>query len=504
MSLQESYTDENPSEVSEYEDDEYDDDDYYNNDDDILSDDDTDSRNKGDVSDNNNVKKMLHDLEYFDFTCIPIENIDEKFEHDCSTLATKLKISPSTADMILQSYKWQIPFILQNSNSPKDIAKILTTAGAENMSLVSRSNNTAPSVEDCGVCFDILPQNKLFKLSCAHGFCRDCWKSHIEYTVNDGMPNGIKCMAKGCSLRCPNNFIEQFLTTKSDLLKNFLKLLRNSRISAHYQLRFCVGADCQMVMFAEVPKARLVECNKCHSSFCFECGNSYHSPTDCETIAKWLTKSRDDSETANYICANTKSCPKCHICIEKNGGCNHITCWKCKHDFCWMCLQDWKSHGSSYYACSRYQEDPLIAEQSHEDRAREALKKYLFYFERWENHHRSLLLEEEARKKILKQIEDKVMHNDGTWIDWQYLLRAGELLAKCRLTLQNTYPLAYYSPPGAEKELFEYQQAQLEAVIEELSWKLEHAGSYQRGEIENQMDIAGKRRHTLLTHFLRD
>lgn len=504
MSLSEENPSENLSDDSEYQDeDDYDD--YYNNDNDVLSDDDFDPSSKGDISENNNFKKMLHDLEYFEYTCIPIEDIDKKFDSDCATLATKLEISTSAAGMILQSYKWQIPLILQNCSSPKDREKVMITVGVQNLSLESQSKNTVSSFsEECGVCFDTQPKERLPALSCGHGFCRDCWQSHIEYTVNDGMPNGIKCMAKGCSLHCPKEFIAQFLAVKSESLQRYYKLLRNSRISAHYQLRFCVGADCQMVVFAEVPKARLVQCTKCHSSFCYECGNSYHSPTDCETIAKWLTKCRDDSETANYICANTKSCPKCHICIEKNGGCNHITCWKCKHDFCWMCLQDWKSHGSSYYTCSKYQEDPLIAEQSHEDRAREALKKYLFYFERWENHHRSLLLEEEARKKILQQIEEKVMRNDGTWIDWQYLLRAGELLTKCRLTLQNTYPLAYYSPQGTEKELFEYQQAQLESVIEELSWKLEHAGSYQRGEIENQMDIAGKRRHTLLKHFLRD
>ena len=75
---------------------------------------------------------------------------------------------------------------------------------------------------------------------------------------------------------------------------------------------------------------------------------------DCETIRRWLTKCADDSETANYISAHTKDCPKCNICIEKNGGCNHMQCYNCKHDFCWMCLGDWRTHGSEYYECSRY------------------------------------------------------------------------------------------------------------------------------------------------------
>ena len=40
--------------------------------------------------------------------------------------------------------------------------------------------------------------------------------------------------------------------------------------------------------------------------FSFRCGIEYHAPTDCDVIKKWLTKCADDSETANYISANTK------------------------------------------------------------------------------------------------------------------------------------------------------------------------------------------------------
>jgi ariadne-2 len=49
---------------------------------------------------------------------------------------------------------------------------------------------------------------------------------------------------------------------------------------------------------------------------------------------------------------------------------------------------------------------------------------------------------------------------------------------------------------------FEYQQASLEAEIENLSWKIERAESTHRGDLENQMDVAEKRRLTLLKDFL--
>ena len=59
-----------------------------------------------------------------------------------------------------------------------------------------------------------------------------------------------------------------------------------------------------------------------------------------------------------------------------------MQCYHCKHDFCWMCLGDWKTHGSEYYECSRYKENPNIAHESAHAQAREALKKYLHYYER--------------------------------------------------------------------------------------------------------------------------
>ena len=103
------------------------------------------------------------------------------------------------------------------------------------------------------------------------------------------------------------------------------------------------------------------------------------------------------------------------------------------------------------------------------------------------------------------------MSGSGTWIDWQYLFDSAKLLAKCRYTLQYTYPYAYYMELCPRKQLvspwislllhvliyvfqFEYQQAQLEAEIENLSWKVEHAETTDRGDLENQMDIAEKRR----------
>ena len=62
----------------------------------------------------------------------------------------------------------------------------------------------------------------------------------------------------------------------------------------------------------------------------------------------------------------------------------------------------------------------------------------------------------------------------------QHELKRGACF-QCRYTLQYTYPYAYYLEKGARKNWFESQQAQLEAEVENLSWKVERAEITDRG-----------------------
>jgi len=64
-------------------------------------------------------------------------------------------------------------------------------------------------------------------------------------------------------------------------------------------------------------------------------------------------KCNDESETGHWVSANTKDCPRCHVAVEKNGGCNHMTCRQCTYEWCWLCLKLWKGH-SDYYSCAKY------------------------------------------------------------------------------------------------------------------------------------------------------
>uniref|UniRef100_A0AAY4BKK0 RBR-type E3 ubiquitin transferase n=1 Tax=Denticeps clupeoides TaxID=299321 RepID=A0AAY4BKK0_9TELE len=440
------------------------------------------------------------DPEAYHFTCLTYRESQKVLTEEVCSVASSLKVSPAVAKLVLVHFHWQVTQILDRYRSSS--SQLLCEAQVQAVSSRPVPVSILHPPELCGVCLQLVRRDSMLALPCQHVFCKACWEQYCTVLVKDGIGVGISCMAQDCSLQTPDDFVLPLLPG-DELKEKFRRYLFRDYVESHVQLQLCPGADCPMVIQVQEPRARRVQCSRCCEVFCFKCRQMYHAPTDCATIRKWLTKCADDSETANYISAHTKDCPKCNICIEKNGGCNHMQCSKCKHDFCWMCLGDWKTHGSEYYECSRYKENPDIVNQSQQAQAREALKKYLFYFERWENHNKSLQLEAQTYQRIQEKIQERVMNNLGTWIDWQYMQDAAELLAKCRYTLQYTYPYAYYMESGPRKKLFEYQQAQLEAEIENLSWKVERADSYERGgeDLENQMHIAEQKRRTLLKDF---
>ncbi|KAL3315286.1 E3 ubiquitin-protein ligase arih2 [Cichlidogyrus casuarinus] len=320
-------------------------------------------------------------------------------------------------------------------------------------------------------------------MSCGHRFCLDCWRNYLKVQIEEcSMESYVQCMAPDCNVRVMDDFLLQALTA-SPLKDRYISFSFRKIIESHPRLRFCVGRGCNLVIHAtEAPKARRICCVKCGTAYCFKCGGEYHAPTDC---------------------------------------CNHMLCCKCQHEFCWVCLDPWHLHQSHYYHCSRCPDDPQgdasrragddpQGETSRRVNARESLNRYLFYFQRWENHERSLRLEEQQKQKIQERIEEKVLKKEGTWIDWQYLLNAADTLQRCRYTLKYTYPYAYYYSnrvtgySNKRKDLFEYQQGLLEKEVEGLSWKIEHAEINDRADLLSIVEICEKHRLTLLEEFLQN
>merc|ERR1712098_726384 len=252
----------------------------------------------------------------------------------------------------------------------------------------------------------------------------------------------IECPGS-CKIVVNDQTVMTLITDPRVKLK-YQHLITNSFVQCNRLLRWCPSPDCNNAVKVQHVEARPVKC-RCGHTFCFSCGENWHDPVRCHLIKKWIKKCDDDSETSNWISANTKECPTCAAAIEKDGGCNHMICKNqaCKADFCWVCLGPWEPHGSSWYNCNRYDEDEAKSNRDNQEKSRAALQRYLFYCNRYMNHLQSLKFENKLYAMVKDKMEEMQQHN-MSWIEVQFLKKSLDILCECRRTLMYTYVFAYY------------------------------------------------------------
>jgi ariadne-1 len=268
------------------------------------------------------------------------------------------------------------------------------------------------------------------------------------------------------------------MPNNTDNKNRYEVLLTRTYVDDKDNLKWCPAPECVYAIECDIRKKELskvvptVHC-RCKHNFCFGCTLADHQPPPCSLVKKWLKKCEDDSETSNWISANTKECPKCNSTIEKNGGCNHMTCRKCKHEFCWMCMGLWSEHGTSWYNCNRFEEKSGADARDAQAKSRHSLERYLHYYNRFANHEQSAKLDKDLYLKTEKKMTSLQSQSGMSWIEVQFLETASQALQQCRQTLKWTYAFAFYLARNNLTAIFEDNQKDLELAVENLSQMFE-------------------------------
>lgn len=357
--------------------------------------------------------------------------------------------------------------------------------------------------QQCVICFS--DSANFIGLGCGHLACNYCWIHYLTTKImEDGQCGRITCPMFGCDVLVDDQTVLPLITDPKVRLR-YQQLITNSYVECNKHMRWCPKPGCGHAIKVVFPEFQPVKC-VCGTKFCFLCGDSWHEPVKCDLIRRWKKKCDDDSETSNWIAANTKECPRCHVTIEKNGGCNHMVCKNvdCRTEFCWMCLGYWSHHGSSWYSCNRYDETDARAARDAQDRHRALLQRYLFYCKRYMNHMSSLKFENRLYALVKEKMREMQQHN-MSWIEVQFLNRAVDVLCQCRQTLMYTYVFAYYQTKTNQSIIFEDNQKDLENATETLSEYLEREITSDnikdiKSKVQDKYRYCESRRRILLEH----
>ncbi|VAI21085.1 unnamed protein product [Triticum turgidum subsp. durum] len=271
---------------------------------------------------------------------------------------------------------------------------------------------------------------------------------------------------------------EEHTARVADLIALPPGFLVRSYVEESKRIRWCPAPGCDRAVEFDGEKCtvQLDAWCACGHGFCLACGEEAHRPVACDTVREWLETNRSDSNTAQWVLANTKHCPECRRPIEKNQGCMHMTCSPpCKHQFCWLCLGPWDKHDGGNYNCNTYNtaraEGKYTEEELRRAQAKASVDRYLHYYERWGAHERS-------RQKALE--DTAALGKDGAQreavaaafgvveTELDFLEEAYRQVAECRRMLRWTYAFGYYLDDPAKRDLFEDLQSQADKSLERL------------------------------------
>jgi ariadne-1 len=415
-----------------------------------------------------------------------------------------LDIRKEEAAILLRHFRWNKERLMEDYMDRP--AQVLEAAG------LAQTEAKPPKLEVipdfcCDICCEDGDDLTTFALKCGHRYCVDCYRQYLSQKIREeGEAARIQCPSSGCNLIIDARSLDLLVT--ADLTARYKELLNRTYVEDKDTLKWCPAPDCANAVECSVKKKDLdrvvptVACS-CGHRFCFGCIHADHQPAPCELVKKWLKKCADDSETANWISANTKECPKCNSTIEKNGGCNHMTCRKCKHEFCWMCMGLWSEHGTSWYNCNRFEEKSGTEARDAQAKSRVSLERYLHYYNRYANHEQSARLDKDIYHKTEKKMVQLQKESGMSWIEVQYLNSASQALQTCRQTLKWTYAFAFYLARNNQTEIFEDNQKDLEMAVENLSEMFERpvselADAGLKVEIMDKTSYCNKRRIILL------
>ncbi|XP_071403053.1 E3 ubiquitin-protein ligase RNF14-like [Centroberyx affinis] len=257
----------------------------------------------------------------------------------------------------------------------------------------------AGTVFDCGVCYAARLGSDCVELrECGHVCCRPCMSRFCRAQIEEGNVRGVTCPEADCPATPTPAQVKSLVG--EELFSRYDRLLLQSTLDCMPDVVYCPQRSCGSAVILETG-SRAALCPACGHAFCVSCRKTYHGVEDChgkkrekkekqdayadvpETeagmVALWedyasgsatrrrLLESRYgrrtlrstmlDALSEGWVAGNSKDCPRCSSSIQKNGGCNMMTCTRCGQCFCWACLTRLSSTASRHFlnsACVGY------------------------------------------------------------------------------------------------------------------------------------------------------
>ena len=187
------------------------------------------------------------------------------------------------------------------------------------------------NVVNCEICEEEMKKSDkmLYMCDCEHkfSFCESCLHHYVIYKVKNF--EEVTCPRDECDklLDTSTDFFKQLL---ADIQKNYRKVHQFFTVANDPNSKLCPREHCEGIIRTIPNEEDAMRCDSCSQEFCSKCLLARHAGL-CDN--KELEFFKDN--------LHYRQCKRCKFVIEKNQGCNHMTC-RCGYQFCYVCGADWK------------------------------------------------------------------------------------------------------------------------------------------------------------------
>jgi len=236
----------------------------------------------------------------------------------------------------------------------------------------------------CAICFETCPGIQCLRLSgCNHIYCRKCMSQYFTVHITEGDIDSLKCPS--CKQDITGDLVQE--SVPPALYERYRSLVRKKTLENRTDVVWCPRVACSLrqtpAFLIDAKSPLLAVCSECGHAFCSECKHAWHGIAHCFNLIDKFKKADEqerealmkkygakvfaDLQSQEWVVENSKACPRCRTRIEKNGGCNHMTCKKCNYEFCWICMNVYSVFHFSMGRCEQFSDEPGFEEEVEEE-----------------------------------------------------------------------------------------------------------------------------------------
>ena len=232
-----------------------------------------------------------------------------------------------------------------------------------------------PLLRECIVCSEQIivtnDDDPNITATCIHArnVCAECLQQTLQGQFETRGWENFTCP----SCRQPFQHYDMKLWAPADLFERYDSHLASKAMVSDEFIIICGIPDCGGAGMCNPTEDSWVTCNVCRHRTCLGCRGEYHTGKTCrefreeldrnlQTARRNREKEQEEQATVEHLRDRVyKNCPNigCGVVIEKDHGCDHMTCFNCNNHFCWRCFapyhEIWRVGNSAHQkSCPHY------------------------------------------------------------------------------------------------------------------------------------------------------